>query len=428
MRQPFGPRRNNLTKSLVWLPLAALSLPLLSGCPHSSKQSQNTTTTNSAAGTPRAAFVMPTQAPTRLTQDVTKAPLPAQPAAGTVHQQKFTVEKAQLQTSTSPMMSRGKQVTEVTQYHLTLRQGQVFNNTREVAVHITLKSGEKLPGRTFLVRPATMGTPDWQKQHLYSGPTGAQLGVVGVHMSWTPPGQAMPQSVYYSDKFSLRLQFGQPQHGTLPGQINLRLPDMDKSFIAGTFAITPDPQDPEPAWNGPPATTPASDISNAPLPTQPVKGSIYGQPFNVDKVVMESNGVLTFSQGQGPIPARDLRIFLFLNTGEKLDGKSYHVKPQTPLGTIIPHIFMEWSTGPSPAQSKRVMFMGKYSMNLHFGKTQNGKTPGQINLRLPDRYKSYIAGSFTITPRSAISPPHPAPPKVAVPAPAPKTGATIKKP
>lgn len=398
-------RQNKLIKNhrSAWLLLGLSLVPLLSGCPRSGPAPNSSPPTGNAAPGGNAASVRATSRPfvieptpqTIQAEDVSQAAFPKQPASGSLRGAPFKVDRVLLQASSSPLGPQGH-TSEITQYSLTFHTGQTLRDLREVVVHLNMQSGTKLPRQLITAQPAALGTPAWQHQHSSNGPAGVPLGVVGVHLTWVNKGQPVPQSWYISDKFSLRLQFGQPQKGGLPGQIILRLPDKEKSWVGGAFVLSAEPQDPEPAWNGPPPNVAVPDVSHAALPAQGVAGNIYGQPFQVDKVIMESNGVLTFSQGKNSIPDRDIKIFLFLKTDEKLDGKTYQIKPHTPSGTLIPHLFLEWVANPSavPRVQKQVQIMDKYSMNLRFGTAKNGFVPGQIVLRLPDARHSFIRGSF----------------------------------
>jgi hypothetical protein len=80
----------------------------------------------------------------------------------------------------------------------------------------------KLEGRTFVV-PGTQ-----------PGPT------PHVWLKWNPAPDASPQSLSFTTEYALRLEFGRVEGGKLPGRIYLCAPDVEKSFVRGTFELPVD--------------------------------------------------------------------------------------------------------------------------------------------------------------------------------------------
>lgn len=57
-------------------------------------------------------------------------------------------------------------------------------------------------------------------------------------MSYKVPKETLPKTEMFSDKFSMRLEFGRSKAGKLPGRIYLCVADKDRSHVAGTFGAT----------------------------------------------------------------------------------------------------------------------------------------------------------------------------------------------
>jgi len=75
----------------------------------------------------------------------------------------------------------------------------------------------KLSGRTFTVPKREFG------------------GNPHIWMKWKDEGENSPKQRCFMDRYAMRLEFGKLSGSTLPGKIYLCVPDMEKSFIAGTF-------------------------------------------------------------------------------------------------------------------------------------------------------------------------------------------------
>lgn len=99
-------------------------------------------------------------------------------------------------------------------------------------------------------------------------------------------------------------------------------------------------------------------------------------------------------QGKELFADREFMIFLFLDKGEKPDGKSFEVRPKRSFGVQVPHVHVGWKV-PKETLPKTQAFVDGYTMRLQFGPSRNGQVPGQIYLCLPDKEKSFLAGTFT---------------------------------
>jgi hypothetical protein len=145
-------------------------------------------------------FVSPYPVPTNITwtMDLNQALIPAATVVGSVSSNGFFCEKATLQGG-----------------NLFLAQGNGFPADLGIAIGL-LQQGQSLSGRTILV-PANRGPP-----------------VPLVVMRWKDE-QDEPMTKNFSGGYALKIIFGQPVNGRIPGRIYIALPDDSKSFAAGTF-------------------------------------------------------------------------------------------------------------------------------------------------------------------------------------------------
>lgn len=135
--------------------------------------------------------------------DLSKATIPQKPAAGRLHGETFTIDRAELQGGT-----------------LSLRQGTQFFPDLEFKLFLFVNSYTSLENQ-FLDILDEENPPVKMVPHIY--------------MSWKPDSKSLPKSKSWTGDYVIRLKFGQMKNGRLPGQIYLCLPDMKQSFVAGTF-------------------------------------------------------------------------------------------------------------------------------------------------------------------------------------------------
>jgi len=103
---------------------------------------------------------------------------------------------------------------------LTLRQGSDFFPDYAFLIFLFLKEGEKVDGRTFNITK------------------GQGFGSPHIHMKWKQKDQNAPKTEIFMKDYTMRLEFGKRENGTLPGKISLSLPDKDQSHVNGTFLAT----------------------------------------------------------------------------------------------------------------------------------------------------------------------------------------------
>ena len=143
--------------------------------------------------------VYPVPASTSWTMNLVKAAIPNSIASGSVHSNGFLCEKAVLQGGT-----------------LSLRQGKVWPPDLGISIHLFAQQAEDLRGKTLVVRPDR------------SPP------VPQVVLRWKDD-QNQPVTVRIDNGYALKVTFGQPDDGRMPGRIYIALPDDTHSFAAGTF-------------------------------------------------------------------------------------------------------------------------------------------------------------------------------------------------
>jgi len=58
-------------------------------------------------------------------------------------------------------------------------------------------------------------------------------------------------------------------------------------------------------------------------------------------------------------------------------------------------VYMKWKEEGGNAPKQR-SFVNRYALRLEFGKLSGGKLPGKIYLCVPDKEKSFLAGTFEV--------------------------------
>jgi hypothetical protein len=133
--------------------------------------------------------------------DVAKLSLPDTPVAGKVGGQEFKPDKVEFKNN-----------------NLVFRTGKEFFADQEV--EIWLSDFESFEGLNIEVKPGQgfLKTPQ-------------------IHMSAKKPGGNLPDTQMFMEKYAMKLEFGKPEGGKLPGKIHLCLPDKDQSYLAGAFSL-----------------------------------------------------------------------------------------------------------------------------------------------------------------------------------------------
>ena len=124
---------------------------------------------------------------------------PDTPVVGSIHSSGFSCEKATLKGGT-----------------LTFRQGRTWPPDLGVSILLVAREGEDLAGK-FISIPADRPPP-----------------LPRVVLRWKDE-QQEPATQTINAGYAMKLAFGQPVNGRMPGKIYLCLPDDAKSFVAGVF-------------------------------------------------------------------------------------------------------------------------------------------------------------------------------------------------
>ena len=140
-----------------------------------------------------------------------------------------------------------------------------------------------------------------------------------------------------------------------------------------------------PATNGFPWSL---GVTNAITLEQPVSGNLHRIPFTPEKVVLQG-GVLTFRQGQSPIPDLALVLVLHAFRGEDLAGKTVVISSDRPAA---PSIAVRWQAEKGKPATER--YHNGYALKISFGQPAGGRMPGNIWLCLPDPDCGFLAGAF----------------------------------
>lgn len=154
------------------------------------------------------------------------------------------------------------------------------------------------------------------------------------------------------------------------------------------LAPTPGPGGAQPAPIAPGLWKPSLD--GVEIPTTPAAGALAGQAFRPTRVTFDpQRNAITFSEGEGSRPARQLIVFLFdLRPEERISIRA------DSTGGTIPQIHAHWLDADGETRRSGAHF-GGFSLELELDITDSpGGRPGSIYLCLPDDDSSVLAGSF----------------------------------
>jgi hypothetical protein len=138
-----------------------------------------------------------------------------------------------------------------------------------------------------------------------------------------------------------------------------------------------------------------TDLARMQIPDTPAAGKVGGKDFKLQRADYDKGiTTITLRQGKDFQPDEALVIFLFLKKGETFEGRKYEIKPTGNTGKV-PHIHLQQKP-PGARIPRAQIIIGDYAMKLEFGKAKDGKVPGKIYVCLPDKAKSYVAGTFEV--------------------------------
>lgn len=172
------------------------------------------------------------------------------------------------------------------------------------------------------------------------------------------------------------------------------------------------------------------DVSQRPIPNQPVSGKLNRASFRPDRIELQRLGinkatengkvvdeaqafVLRFRTGKDFFADQEITVWFTLDRGQAVDGRVLTVTPvefgseawqrarerQRPGTSVARGISGIHASFKKPGRDMpdTDMHMDKFSARLEFGKRQGSVVPGKIHLRLPDPAGSTLAGTFRAT-------------------------------
>jgi hypothetical protein len=104
---------------------------------------------------------------------------------------------------------------------LRFTEGATLSPDREILLYLHFKAGEKIGGQKLTVSKETRGG-----------------GIPSVVKRWKTNPKYAPTMKTYASGYALKLEFGQPTNGIVPGKLFLALPDNEQSVVAGVFNAT----------------------------------------------------------------------------------------------------------------------------------------------------------------------------------------------
>jgi hypothetical protein len=169
--------------------------------------------------------------------------------------------------------------------------------------------------------------------------------------------------------------------------------DKEKAALAQQMAPQPDPTLSMP-WASPDWTLDTPDK----IPDGRVHGSIAGEDFKVEAVSVAPAGfsqALAFQQGVGTTADHELFVYLPVNNGGGVAGRSWVVTKDT-KGPNTPQIVKRWTANPKFAPISKTYSSG-YALRLEFGQPGRDWQLGRIYLALPDTNQTVLAGAFSLS-------------------------------
>ena len=137
------------------------------------------------------------------------------------------------------------------------------------------------------------------------------------------------------------------------------------------------------------------DLAKMGIPDAPARGTIGGQEFTVQEAKLES-GILELREGADFFPDKSVKVFLFFEEGETPEGKTYRIAPKQKFDGLQARVHMQYKPAGDQGFGETEMFTDEYAMILEFGKKEAGKISGRIYIALPDKQKSFVAGTFVV--------------------------------
>lgn len=162
-------------------------------------------------------------------------------------------------------------------------------------------------------------------------------------------------------------------------------------LLLGAFSTACSPQigdDAAKAGSGEPEPT---DSTRAAPSDSTLQGTIANRPFTVEDATLQ-DGILKVRQGEDFFADLEVTIFLFLDSGELPEGRSWQVAADdSDFGH--PHVHVSFKDE-SASLPKTELLMNGYDLDLQFGQAEDLTIPGKLSLRVAGSPGADIQGSF----------------------------------
>jgi len=166
-------------------------------------------------------------------------------------------------------------------------------------------------------------------------------------------------------------------------------------LAAAWFYLVPHPASPSPAPPGAgPDSSPSGsarspwtlNLAGAAFPDSPAGGKVHSRDFNCDRATLQ-NGSLMLRQEE-PV---EITVVVHLSAPDPRELGGTSIEAGTNAAEAVPQISLRWREGSLLVMQK---FTNGYAMKLDFRPAAGNSMPGRIVLCLPDRERSYVAGTF----------------------------------
>lgn len=161
-------------------------------------------------------------------------------------------------------------------------------------------------------------------------------------------------------------------------------------FLGALFAACSPEIGDDAAEAGPGEPEPTASTRAAPTGST-LQGTIADRPFTVEGATLE-DGILKVRQGEDFFADLEVTIFLFLDSGELPEGRSWQVAADdSDFGH--PHVHVSFKDEDASVPETE-MLMNGYDLDLQFGQAGDLTIPGELSLRVAGSPGADIQGSF----------------------------------
>jgi len=137
------------------------------------------------------------------------------------------------------------------------------------------------------------------------------------------------------------------------------------------------------------------DLDKAKIPDGKINGTISGTNFVPEITRLDKVGtvcLLRFLQGAATAPDLGFMVYLHLNPGESVTGRTWTVSEDLKEKNL-PQVVKVWKPNPRYAPMQKSYSTG-YAMKLELGQITDNVISGKIFLAVPDPEQSVLAGDF----------------------------------